>query len=53
MEILFVLVSIEGPFCVTLKHPGKKDMVSQGLFSEAKLNKGRLFLQGKDTKGRS
>ena len=53
MEILCVLVSIEGPFCATLKHPGKKDMVSQGLFLESKLSKGRLFLQGKDTEGRS
>ena len=39
MEILCVLVSIKGPFCVTLKHPGKKDMVNQGLFSKEKLRK--------------
>ena len=53
MEILRVLVTIKGPFCATLKHPGKEDMVSQGLFSKSELSKGRLFLQGEDTKVRS
>ena len=53
MEIPCVQVSIKGPFCMTLKHPGKEDMVSQGLFSVSELGKGRLFLQGEDTKVRS